>query len=347
MDENREIREELSIQKCCSICASQHPFDTNVTSSILQMRDKRTCAWTFHEWLDWTLNSHMHPAFVGFLRGLRTGTAQSSGPFIFPLQPDPEQCTLHKFHIHPMLIWLARVTFPWEIKMENQNQIQQNANHTYWPSTISNSSDEKGKEEGMIEGRKEEGREGGRRWRKEENTPECRNGDETETQMATAMFFHPLQDFFFFFPTRVSATNLSQLLSPEGGTGAFSWDLQLEVSEKTCLATMAFLRKEEERTLLSALTRGWRPEQGVPPNTGCPFTKEHHRLLHLQPWPALPSKPKGRQESGRQRSLLGKLKQRWPPPIISPVLPPNIIMLGRGQAASELWRSRSELKITT
>ena len=151
---------------------------------------------------------------------------------------------------------------------------------------------------------------------------------------------------FFFFLQGYQLSIFQQLLSPEGGTGAFSWGLQLDVSDKTCLATMAFLRREEERTLLSALTRGPRPEQGVPPNTGCPFTEEHHRLLHLQPWPALPSKPKGRQERGRQRSLLGKLKQRWPPPIISPVLPPNIIVLGRGQAASELQRSQSELKIT-
>lgn len=97
------------------------------------------------------------------------------------------------------------------------------------------------------------------------------------------MFFHPLQDFFFFFLQGYQLPISQQPLSPEGGTGAFSWDLQLEVSEKTCLATMAFLRKEEERTLLSALTHGRRPEQGVPPNTGCPFTKEHHRLLHLQP----------------------------------------------------------------
>lgn len=55
----------------------------------------------------------------------------------------------------------------------------------------------------------------------EENAPNCTNGDETETQMATAMFFHPLQDFFF--PTRLSATDLSTTAVPRRG----HWGLQL------------------------------------------------------------------------------------------------------------------------
>lgn len=86
----------------------------------------------------------------------------------------------------------------------------------------------------------------------------------------------------FFFPTRVSATALSTAAVPRRG----HWGLQpgpaVRRLRQDCLATMAFLRREE-RTLLSALTRGPRPGQGGPPNSGCRFTKEHHRLLYLQP----------------------------------------------------------------
>lgn len=72
----------------------------------------------------------------------------------------------------------------------------------------------------MIEGRKGE-REGGDE-EKEKKTPQtAENGDETETQMATAMFSLPLQDFFF--PTKVSATDLSTTAVPRRG----HWGLQL------------------------------------------------------------------------------------------------------------------------
>lgn len=131
----------------------------------------------------------------------------------------------------------------------------------------------------MIEGRKKRRKRGREKMKKTPQTAQTVMKQKPKWQLPCS-FIH----FRIFFSLQGYQLPISQQpLSPEGGTGAFSWDLQLEVSEKTCLATMAFLRKEEERTLLSALTHGRRPEQGVPPNTGCPFTKEHHRLLHLQP----------------------------------------------------------------
>lgn len=133
----------------------------------------------------------------------------------------------------------------------------------------------------MIEGRKKRRKRGREKMKKMPQTAQTVMKQKPKWQLPCS-FIH-FRIFFFFFLQGYQLPISQQPLSPEGGTGAFSWDLQLEVSEKTCLATMAFLRKEEERTLLSALTHGRRPEQGVPPNTGCPFTKEHHRLLHLQP----------------------------------------------------------------
>lgn len=120
----------------------------------------------------------------------------------------------------------------------------------------------------MIEGRKKRRKRGREKMKKMPQTAQTVMKQKPKGNCH--MFFHPLQDFFF--PTRLSATNLSTTAVPRRG----HWGLQLGpavgVSEDLP-GHDGLSQKGGGRTLLSALTHGRRPEQGVPPNTRMPIHK--------------------------------------------------------------------------
>lgn len=271
---------------------------------------KRIYAWTFHECRDLTFELTYASCLSKVFKGLEDRDSLVFLSLIFPLAARPN-CA-HQQIPHTTNAYLTCQGYlPWE-----GNQINTiDANHTYWPMYTSNLwlEGEKKKDggKGMIEEGKKEGREGGE---DEENAPNCTNSDVlffSETQRATAMFFQFTQDFFF--PKAISYQSLNNRLSPEGALGP-QLGPAAEVSEKTCLANGGPFRKEEERTLLSALTHGFVLNRAFLPTPDAHSQRNTTALHSSRDLPSHQDPTVHRKAEGQDHSW-GKLKQRWPPPI--------------------------------